>query len=135
MSFFIGTAKKLIEDPLRRAVLQHDMWAVFDWLARKSPREQVRARHQLRMRLASVIRRLALSKSEIEKLPDTYTRAADSGGYPTMHDPEHHERAFLPPDLFQPDGPWVCLHDKPVAPRHMDHFSRPTLLASLMGAN
>src|SRR5262249_5174722 len=32
-------------------------------------------------------------------------------------------RAFLPPDLFQPDGRWICLRSKPTATVHVGAFS------------
>src|SRR5262249_58740435 len=37
-------------------------------------------------------------------------------------DPEKPERSYLPPDLFQPDGPWVCVGrtDGPTAPQHLE---------------
>lgn len=118
----------LIDDPLRRAVLQRDLWAVFDWLAHRSPPEYNQARQALRTRLARVIQRLSLGKDELERLPDTYAQAVGSGKFPAKYDPEHPERVFLPADLFQPEGPWVCIYDTPAAPSHVKHFSRSTFL-------
>jgi hypothetical protein len=61
----------------------------------------------LRSRLAAIIRRLALSAEEIDKLPDNYGIAVASAAYPRTYDPAHAEKAFLPPDLFAANGPWV----------------------------
>src|SRR5262249_36332049 len=79
--FLTKDGDKLIRDPLKRAVLQRDLWAVFDWLADPytSPREEsdeVTARRRaLQVRLAKIIRRLALSAEEIGKLPDNHAAA------------------------------------------------------------
>jgi hypothetical protein len=103
--------ERLIAHPLKRALLQHDLWAVFDWLADPSV-EYVSAhlgaeRRALRDRLALVIRCLALSVKQIEKLPDNYSVAVASEAYPPRQDPAHAEKAFLPRDLFNGHGPWV----------------------------
>ena len=81
-----------IHDPLKRAMLQHDLWAVFDVLAQAAPPgefhlkwialpQQQRHRNLLKMKLAQAIRSLALSRSEIESLPDTYSAAINSGAF------------------------------------------------------
>src|SRR5438067_7997140 len=72
-------AAALIRDPLKRAVLQRDLWAVFDWLVKREnaaaerPRKEIR---ELQTRLATIIRELALTKTEISALPDNYADAA-----------------------------------------------------------
>jgi len=110
---FLGRhAERLVEDPIRRAMLQRDVWAVFDHLA-WVPDEWVHFRRDeeaargLRRRLAEVIRRLALSPAEVAALPDMYARAVASRAFATEADPDHPDRPFLPPDLFREDGPWV----------------------------
>jgi hypothetical protein len=118
---------KLIKDPLKRVVFQNDLWAVFDWLANPTAPYQYRdddfppVARALQVRLAKAIRRLALSAEEIQRLPDNYAAAITAKTFATRHDPEKPERAFLPADLFDPDGPWVLLgeHMAPAAPVHV----------------
>jgi hypothetical protein len=123
--FLARDADKLVKDPLKRATFQHDLWAVFDWLADPHAGNYAAERRALRVRLAKVIRRLALSAEEIKKLPDNYAAAAAAKTFPPRHDPDRADRAFLPPDLPAPDGPWVLLgvHMRPAAPAHV-HFTR-----------
>lgn len=125
---FLGKdGDKLIQDPLKRAVFQHDVWAVFDWLANPNAVYSYRNDHftpehrALQIRLAKVIRRLALSAEQIQQLPDNHAAALIAKAFPTSHDPEKPEAAFLPGDLFQSDGPWVLLgeHMRPAAPVHI----------------
>src|SRR5262249_8168380 len=111
--FLDRRGEKLIAHPLKRALLQHDRWAVFECLSDPSG-EHVSApdnlgaqRRALRNRLAPVIRRLALSVEQIEKLPDNYSVAMASEAYPPSQDRAHAEKAFLPRDLFDAHGPWV----------------------------
>lgn len=128
--FLKNNGEKLIENPLKRAVLQRDLWLVFNWLEgdryhfyepELNPEEVRAARDQLRAPLAAVIGRLALRPDQIESLPDNYAAAVASGNFPKRFDPAHPERPYLPPDLFAPDGPWVCVGrpDGPVAPEHL----------------
>jgi hypothetical protein len=112
--FLANEGEKLLTDPLKRAILQRDLWAVFDWAAepgRNSREAYLRrsppARRALLLRLARVIKRLALTAEQIHGLPDNYAAAVATRAFSEKYDPDHPERAFLPPDLFQPDGPWV----------------------------
>ena len=109
----------LIDDPLKRAVLQRDLWLVFSWL---TTQEANAARKRLEVPLAKVIRRLALTPEQIAKLPDNYAAAVASKKFADRFDPEKPERSYLPPDLFKTDGPWVCVaaKDGPTAPLHLD---------------
>jgi hypothetical protein len=111
---FLRTAgDRLISDPLKRAVLQHDLWAVFDWAA--APRfdgRDERARTALMTSLARVIRRLALTRAQIEQLPNTYADAARSD-------------ASLPADLVSAEGKWVPIVGlQPIARQHASGLSR-----------
>jgi hypothetical protein len=125
-------AENLIRDPLKRAMLQRDLWAVFDWsVQQESARQRPHydnERRELQTRLAEALRRLALSPKEIESLPDNYAQAVASGAFAKDYDPAHRERAFLPPDLF--DGSWLYIDSSPeefnsggVAPSHVQAFS------------
>jgi len=134
--FFESRAEERIEDPLRRAVFQRDLWAVFDWLAEDRlvlGEEKFGAEREARTRLAAllarVIGRVALSREQIRALPDNYAAAAASGRYPAEPGELGAEGPFLPPDLFAPEGPWSCLRsddpllfDAPLARTHAQHF-------------
>jgi len=111
-AFLAGHAERLVEAPIKRAMLQRDLWAVFDHLAWvpdawAHSRRDWEAARGIRRRLAEVIRRLALSPAEVAALPDMYARAVASRAFATEADPDHPDRPFLPPDLFREDGPWV----------------------------
>jgi hypothetical protein len=102
-------------DPLKRALLQRDLWMLFGWLQGMHtyggsgipPEKLGESQRRLGRPLAAVLRRLALSPDQIKKLPDHYAEAA--------------KRSGLPADLFAADGPWVCVgrSDGPVAPEHL----------------
>lgn len=117
--FLKSNGEKLIDDPLKRAVLQRDLWLVFNWLElgdfdfaepRLSQKEAGAARERLRGPLAELIGRLALTPQQISELPDNYSAAVASKQF-----------ANLPPDLFATDGPWVSVGrtDRHTAPQHL----------------
>ncbi len=162
--FIAKDGEKLIWDPLKRAVLQHDLWAVFDWTAnvlnplpfggRVDPEiiatgELNAKRKALRQRLTIVIPRLALEKSVIANLTDNYTAAVKSGAFTSKldlahrskqvqvraflldshfnprFDPEHPPKHYLPTDLLEPHGSWVCIRGPlpgPSAPVHVEYY-------------
>src|SRR5580698_1809786 len=78
-------------------------------------------------RLGEILDRLALTPAQLAALPDNYAQAVASGEFAKEYDPEHRDRAFLPPDLFEPQGPWVELEGRgkplPVAEQHDSFFS------------
>jgi hypothetical protein len=124
-------AENLIRDPVKRALLQRDLWAVFDWSVQQTQSSKrpdyTNEKRELQTRLAEVIRRLALSPKEIEALPDNYAQAIASGEFAKAYDPAHPDRPLLPPDLFDPRGPWFWLEDQggggPLALSHVTAFS------------
>ena len=112
--FLEKQGEKLVNDPLKQAILQRDLWAVFDWTT--EPDENSRGAHlerspmlrrALQQRMARIIQRLALSAEQIKSLPDNYAAALASRAFAAKHDPNRPEQPFMPPDLFQKDGPWV----------------------------
>jgi hypothetical protein len=119
--FLRDRGETLIDDHLKRAVLQRDLWLVANWAAASD----APGAKKLLERLAQVIKRVALTAEQIAKLPDNYTQAATSETYASRFDPEKPARSYLPPDLFQADGPWVCLGREkgPVAPFHIQEFN------------
>jgi hypothetical protein len=113
--------------PLKRLFFQRDLWAAFDYVAWYPDDWVHHSRHEpaavaLRNRLARLIGRLALDDHEIDALPDNYALAVKSNQYPPDHDPEHSERPFLPPNLFDPTGPWVRFHATTAEPMARQHF-------------
>jgi hypothetical protein len=129
--------------PLAGAMLQNDLWALFDqlaepfadtWWPRGSDFEP--QRQALRRRIAAAIRRLALTESEISALTDNYAQAVAAGLLPGKYNPAQPHAPFLPPDLFDSTSPWVCLlvdnGSQPTAPAHTQSFSgRSTFLVFL----
>lgn len=110
-------AENLIHDPIKHAILQRDLWAVFDWSVQQSAGrdrpEYKREKQELQVRLAEVLRRLQLTPDESKALPDNYAQAVASGAFAKDYDPTHPETPFLPPHLFDPHGPWVCIEPSP----------------------
>jgi len=114
---FVDThGEKLIDNPLKRAMLQRDLWAVFDWLEGDHGNfekpilsaEDVQAgARALRRPLATAIARLALTPQQIAALPDNLAGAVVADG--------------LPRDLLAAGGPWVDVGrpDGPMARRHL----------------
>jgi len=105
-----------VRDPLKRAMLQRDLWTVFDWLQgthgnfaqpRLSEEAVRRGVEDLSAPIGAAIGRLALSPGQIDALPDNYAAAARAG--------------LVPADLFSPRGPWVSVgrDDGPVAVNHV----------------
>ena len=115
--FLTANGERLIRGPLKRAVFQNDLWAMFDWLVTVSDGDGP-ARMALEQRLARVIRRLALTRQEIEALPDTYALAVGSRALVAPADPSA-QRPPFPDDLFNASGPWVTVGGNvPIAPKH-----------------
>jgi hypothetical protein len=120
----------LVHAPLKQALLQRDLWSVFTWLEAGhlcSGDSGVRAEQlreslpRLRQALAAVLGRLALSPGELKDVPDNYAAAVASGSFARTYAAEQPGKPYLPPDLFAPAGPWICLGrpDGPVAPDHL----------------
>jgi hypothetical protein len=124
--------EKLVADPLKKALLQRDLWAVFDWCAgpgwETAPNKKDRFRTERRAlatRLAPIIRRLSLTADQIKQLPDNYADALSANTFPAQFDAKHPDKPFLPPDLWEPKGPWVLLGDRgnqPLAQTHLRFF-------------
>lgn len=126
--FLRTRAERQTTDPLKRAILQRDLWAVFDWAdARAGLHDSHQAdRRKLMAKLAPAIRSLALTPEEIAALPDSFELAIQKKEFPASYDSAEPNRAFLPPDLFDPHGPWVCLGapgDQLAAPLHDSSFN------------
>jgi hypothetical protein len=121
---FLSThAENLIHDPVKRAMFQRDLWAVFDWLVAQAEPFPVQ-RQALEARVAQMIKRVALSKEEILSLPDNYTLAVESNIFPGSVQSDRPETAFLPADIFQADSAWVPMGREggPIAMTHTEAF-------------
>jgi hypothetical protein len=104
--FLSSHAENLIENPLKRAMFQRDLWAVFDWLASQVEPFPTQ-RQALEKRLAQIIKRVALTKEEIASLQDNYALAVQSRNFPASFQKDQPQMAFLPADLFQVESAWV----------------------------
>ena len=129
--FLAKDGPNLIKDPLKRAILQHDLWAVFDWSADPDAADGRETAHlsaerrALQTRLARILRLLASSADQMRQLPDTYAAAVAAGTFARAYDPDKADKPFLPPDLFEADGPWVLLAENPgrlATPAHVQVF-------------
>jgi hypothetical protein len=105
--FLAAPGENLFKDPLKRAFLQRDLWAVFDWSTESGEKKHQATSRALQTRLAKVIQRLALTPEQIKELPDNYAAAVASHAFGAKRDADHPEKPFLPHDLLQKDGPWV----------------------------
>ncbi len=112
------SGESLIGAPLKRAILQRDLWLVANWLTQKPDTEE---KQRLQKALAKVIRRLALSSEQIKKLPDNYAMAVAAKAASNRFDAAQPERSYLPTQLFDAEGPWVCISrgDGLIAPQHL----------------
>jgi hypothetical protein len=122
--FLASHGERALNDPLKRAVLQRDLWAIFDWTT-QIPGEPAQISN-LQNKLLEVIRRLALRPDEITRLPDSYQAAITSKTFPAAYDAQKRNQPFLPPDLFNPNGSWVMLSARggqPIAISHVSFFS------------
>ena len=100
MDEFINShGEKLITDSLKRALLQRDMWELFDWSARHTfgTSEETRDARELQPKLVKMIHRLALTTNEIAALPDNYAESEAKG------------LTDLPRGLFETNGNWVSV--------------------------
>ena len=112
---FIQThGEKQMHDPLKRALLQRDLWELFDWsTGYVSSPDQKLARRELQSRLALAIRQLALTTNEIAALPDNYSQITK------IFAPD------LPAGLNQTNGDWLSVSDQNdslTAPTHVAYF-------------
>lgn len=136
--FLHNDGEKLITDPLKRVVMQHDLWAVFDWTANRSAAfedpasdglpakdEFESARLALRERLAAVIRRLAVDQAAVDRISANYAQAIAAKTWPDHFSSDDPGQTFLPADLLDPTGSWICIRgaaEGPAAPIHSNYY-------------
>jgi hypothetical protein len=117
---FVGKrGERLITDPRKRALLQRDLWALFDKLAPSRllvAAGNTDAETELAVRIAKILPRLALTADQIKGLPDNYAEAVAAGMFPRRFDANR---------LWDADGPWVLLGSEerlPLARTHVEFF-------------
>lgn len=110
--FIQSHGEKEIREPLKRAWLQRDLWALFDRLYGADVYAPQLG--ELESRLVVVIRRLALTTNEIAALPGNYALT------------DRRQAPDLPRGLYETNGDWVSVSpdnfgDVEIAPAH-DRF-------------
>jgi hypothetical protein len=117
--FIAERGDKLITDPRKRALLQRDLWVLFDTVAPSrflvAP-DQRDGEIELASRVAKVLPRLALTADQIKALPDNNAEAVAARKFPEWFDAGR---------LWDADGPWVLLSSEekvPLARTHLEFF-------------
>src|SRR6266581_287796 len=121
--FLTTRAERSIADPVERAMLQREMLAVFDWTANLFDNSTPECL-ALQSRLGQVIKRLSLSPEEIARVPDTYGRSVAAKAFAPGPRPDRPDEPFLPSDLLQDGGSWVCLQSPSYHPVALTHFEQ-----------
>src|SRR5262245_45282490 len=125
--FLAKTGDKLVQDPRKRALLQRDLWALFDRLGQPQylvgPKKKQEAL-ELARRVAKIIPQLALTADQIKALPDNHAELGAAKKFPIQFDPARPNDVYFPADLWEANGPWVLLGVKetPVAQTHVEFF-------------
>jgi hypothetical protein len=130
--FIRGDSAHLIKDPVKRALLQRMLWALFDtWSARhfdpytRDDRDFAVERRELQARLVKIMKSVALSDDEIKALPDNYAQEVAAKTYPAAFDPSLKDQPFLPATLDKGTD-WVNLEKEyyeQLAPVHTEALS------------
>ena len=109
--FLTNNGAERIDDPLKRAIFQHDLLAVYDHLIdqnikRNGPRETRTRRDALCRKLARCIQQLALPSDGLKRLPDTYKLAIASGDFAKQHNSNPRVN-YLPHGLLTNREEWT----------------------------
>jgi len=118
----------------RRSTVPNYQVNTFDSRDRELGPEELRAdsaviarREELCRKLAVIIRRLALPKSVIASLPDTYAAAIRSKHFSAQHDYDY-RRDYLPPGLLIRPDQWVEIDTSPETLRRNQEVGQQSLL-------
>lgn len=114
---------RLIRDPLKRALLQSKLWAIFDRVS--DPTGTYRQeRAAIARHTSELVQRLALTESEIAALPDNYAATIAAKRFSAIHEPTNPPQPFLPPDLLPVGRAWLAIADSfgfpPAAAAHAE---------------
>jgi hypothetical protein len=109
--FLEENGSQLNQKPLKRAVFQHDLWAVYDHLIDQNIKRtadiQTRSRRDVLCgKLARCIQQLTLSAAELKQLPDTYKLAIETDDFVARHN-FNAEANYLPHGLLTDRDEWV----------------------------
>lgn len=109
--FLRERGERLSSDPLKRVLLQNDLWAAHDFLVERNiawsgSTEERKRRSKLAGLLARSIRALALPRAELEKLPDNYAAAVRSAAFSPAHEWDR-KRDYLPAGLLSDPATWA----------------------------
>ena len=109
--FLAKSGEKQVTDPVKRVLLQSDLWAAHDHLVGQNiawlgTREERQRRARVATLLARAIRALALPRAALEALPDNYAQAVQSGAFSPTHDWDP-KRDYLPATLFTAPQTWA----------------------------
>src|SRR5262249_20656307 len=117
--FLAQRGDRLIADPRKRALLQRDLWVLFDTVAPSrflvAP-DQRDGAAELAARVAKILPRLALTADQIKALPNNIAEAVAAKKFPDWFDAGR---------LWDADGPWVLLGSQervPLARTHVEFF-------------
>jgi len=126
-----------IDDPIRRALLQRDLWSVFDRLSDKDGDQP--QRRAVQKRLAWAMRRLEQPAARLLALPDSYAATVKNGAFAKEYDPRHPSQPYLPADLrLDGKGDWVQISPATArgywysAPRHTEFTNGRSVFATLL---
>lgn len=95
--------------PLHRALVQRQLWMVFDWLHRRHRRTPEAIGDGFQKKVMTALKKAALSKQQIASLPNPYEITVKAKRYPIHNNSEKAFEPYLPDDLFAEKGPWVAL--------------------------
>ncbi len=117
--FIAERGDKLSADPRKRALLQRDLWVLFDTVAPSrfliAP-DKRDGEIELASRVAKILPRLALTADQIKALPDNFAEAVAAKKFPAEYDAGR---------LWNAGGPWVLLGSAervPLARTHVEFF-------------
>jgi hypothetical protein len=117
--FIAERGDKLITDPRKRALLQRDLWVLFDTVAPSrflvAP-DKADGEIELAVKVAKILPRLALTADQVKELPDTFAEAVAAKKFPDWVDAGR---------LWDADSPWVLLGSDervPLARTHVELF-------------
>jgi hypothetical protein len=128
--FIQADSAHLIRDPLKRALLQHMLWALFDtWSNHFDPYQRDKSdftaeRRALQVRLVKIMKAVALTDNEINALSDNLGAQVRAKTYPLDYDPAKKDQPFLPASFYS-QTEWVSLANQyeQLAPVHVEALS------------
>lgn len=99
--------------PLHRALVQRQLWMIFDWghSQHRGPTKPVD--QQLQSKVVTAMEKAALSKQQIADLPNPYQTTIEAKRFPTHNNAPKPFVPYLPDDLFSETGPWIALDPTP----------------------